>query len=205
PYQGQLIHGDVTHGGLKRTFIEKVNGQYQGAVFRFTQGLEAGINRLAWGPDGSLYVGGVGSTGNWVHAGKLWYGLQKLTFNDQSTFEMLEVSARSNGMEITLTAPISEFEKISAESFEIKQWYYQPTADYGGPKLDLKNLEVRSVHLSDDRRKIFLELEGMKPGHLVYLHIAQPFISQHEQSLWSTEAWYTLNQIPENEPGFTNP
>ncbi|MEO0473174.1 MAG: PA14 domain-containing protein, partial [Bacteroidota bacterium] len=81
PYKGQMIHGEVTHGGVKRVFAEKVNGQYQGAVFRFTQGLEAGINRMAWGPDGALYVGGVGSTGNWRHMiGELqnWYGLQRL-------------------------------------------------------------------------------------------------------------------------------
>ncbi|MCB0588895.1 MAG: c-type cytochrome, partial [Phaeodactylibacter sp.] len=42
PYQGQMIHGEVTHGGVKRVFVEKVNGAYQGCVFRFIQGLEAG-------------------------------------------------------------------------------------------------------------------------------------------------------------------
>jgi cytochrome c len=41
PYKGQMLHGDVTHGGIKRDFLEKINGEYQGAVFRFTQGLEA--------------------------------------------------------------------------------------------------------------------------------------------------------------------
>lgn len=46
PYAGQMLHGDVHHGGLKRVFLEKVDGVYQGAVFRFSQGLEAGINRL---------------------------------------------------------------------------------------------------------------------------------------------------------------
>ena len=49
PYEGQLLHGEVTHGGIKRVFLEKINGAYQGAVFRFSQGLEAGINRMVWG------------------------------------------------------------------------------------------------------------------------------------------------------------
>ena len=31
-------------------------------VVRFTQGLEAGVNRISWGPDGALYIGGIGST-----------------------------------------------------------------------------------------------------------------------------------------------
>lgn len=205
PYKGQLIHGEVTHGGIKRNFVEKVNGQYQGAVFRFIQGLEAGVNRLAWGPDGALYVGGVGSTGNWVDPGKFWYGLQRLEYNGKTAFEMLSVSARSNGMEITFTEPIAKGESISKESFEVLQWYFKPTADYGGPKLGEENLNIKSVHLSDDRKKVFLELEGMKPEHVVYVRIARAFMSEEDQSLWTTEAWYTLNAIPENKPGFVNP
>ena len=57
PYKNQWLLGDVTHGGIKRIFLEKVEGSYQGCVFRFSQGLEAGINRMVWGPDSSLYVG----------------------------------------------------------------------------------------------------------------------------------------------------
>ena len=60
-----MIHGELAHGGVKRVFVEKVNGAYQGCVFRFIQGLEAGVNRMVYGPDGALYIGGVGSTGNW--------------------------------------------------------------------------------------------------------------------------------------------
>ena len=84
PYAGQMMHGEVTHGGVKRVFVEKVNGEYQGVVFRFIQGLEAGINRMAYGPDGSLYVGGIGNPGNWAQSGKLWYGLQRLKYKWQA-------------------------------------------------------------------------------------------------------------------------
>ena len=108
PYKGQMIHGEVTNGGVKRVFVEKVDGEYQGAVFRFIQGLEAGVNRLVWGPDGALYIGGVGSTGNWGHNGKLWYGLQRLKYNENSTFEMLAIRAKSNGVEIEMTEPLAE-------------------------------------------------------------------------------------------------
>ena len=81
PYAGQMIHGEITHGGFKRVFVEKVDGEYQGTVFRFIQGLEAGVNRNVWGPDGALYVGMIGSTGNWGDVGKLHYGLQRLKYN----------------------------------------------------------------------------------------------------------------------------
>ena len=48
-YKGQMIHGEVTNGGVKRVFVEKINGEYQGSLFRFTQGMEAGVNRIIWG------------------------------------------------------------------------------------------------------------------------------------------------------------
>ncbi|QCR22380.1 PA14 domain-containing protein [Pontibacter sp. SGAir0037] len=197
PYKNQMIHGDVTHGGIKRVFAEKVNGAYQGVVFRFTQGLEAGVNRLAWGPDGSLYLGGVGSTGNWGHAGKLGYGLQKLTFNNSTTFEMLAVRAKPNGVEIEFTEPLKPGAGETAADYEIRQWWFKPTADYGGPKLDDQSLKIKAVKVSADRKKVFLELPDMKAKHVVYIHLNKESITSNTgRQLWSTEAWYTMNSIP---------
>ena len=200
PYKDQMIHGEVTHGGVKRVFVEKVNGEYQGAVFRFTQGLMAGINRIVWGPDGALYVGGVGNPGNWGHIGKLWYGIQRLTYNEKSAFEMLAVRAKTDGMEIEFTEPLGLDQGNSPGDYTVRQWWYEPTEAYGGPKMDEERLAVRSVNISDDRKKVFLELEGMKEGHVVHFRTGQ-FISASNNEMWSTEAWYTLNQIPEDDPG----
>ena len=202
PYKGQMIHGELTHGGIKRDFVEKVNGQYQGCVFRFIQGLEAGVNRLVWGPDGALYIGGVGSTGNWRQNDKLFYGLQRLKYNGKSTFEMLAVRAKSNGVEIEFTESLQEGQGWDKADYDIQQWRYEPTAAYGGPKLDLKNLNVLSVNVSDDRKKVFLELAGMKENHMIYVHILNPYVSAEGHGLWTSEAWYTMNQIPQNNPGF---
>lgn len=199
PYQNQMIHGEVTHGGLKRVYAERVNGRLQGAVFRFSQGLEAGVNRLDWAADGSLIVGGVGNPGNWHHKDKLWYGLQRLVYNGKSVFEMLSISARSDGFEIEFTEAIGKGQNISAEDFQIQQWYYKPTPDYGGPKLGLETLNVKAFSLSPDRKKVQLKLEGLKQNHLVYFRIVRPFNSELDHELWTTEAWYTLNQLPENQ------
>ncbi|MFK7981688.1 MAG: family 16 glycoside hydrolase [Saprospiraceae bacterium] len=201
PYKGQLIHGELTHGGIKRDFVEKVNGEYQGCVFRFIQGLEAGVNRLVWAPDGSLYIGGVGSTGNWRQNDKLFYGLQRLKYNGKSTFEMLAVRAKSNGVEIEFTEPLQEGQGWNEADYDIQQWRYEPTANYGGPKLDLANMDILSVNVSDDRKKVFLELAGMKENHLIYVHLLNPYVSAEGHSLWTSEAWYTMNQIPQNKPG----
>ncbi|MEO0900065.1 MAG: family 16 glycoside hydrolase [Bacteroidota bacterium] len=204
PYKNQMLHGEVTHGGLKRTFVEQVEGVDQGCVFRFSQGFEGGINRAIWGPDGNLYVGEIGNPGNWGQTGKKWYGLQRLVYTGGSTFEMLAVRAKSNGMEIEFTEPLDLKDGFQPEEYEVMQWYYLPTENYGGPKMNPQNLKIKSVKVAQDRKKVFLELDGMKEGHVVYIRLKKPFVSAKGHELWTTEAWYTLNRIPVNKPGFTN-
>ncbi len=202
-YKGQMIHGEVTHGGVKRVFVEKVNGEYQGCVFRFIQGLEGGVNRMVWGPDGALYVGCIGNPGNWAQTNKLWYGVQRLKYNNTPTFEMLAVRAKSNGVEIEFTEPLSVADGWDKNDYRVDQWMYLPTKDYGGPKLNEENLKIVSANVSDDRKKVFLELDGMKEDRVVHVQLKNHFISEKNNELWSTEGWYTMNSIPENQPGFS--
>jgi cytochrome c len=113
---------------------------------------------------------------------------------------MLSVSAHSDGFEITLTEPIKENRVVQASDFEILQWYFEPTADYGGPKKDQRELEVTAFSVSEDRTKIQLQLDGLKENHVVYFRIKRAFESENNHELWTTEAWYTLNKIPQNKP-----
>lgn len=202
PYKNQMIHGEVTHGGIKRVYVEEVEGQLQGCVFRFTQGMEAGINRIKWGSRDVLYAGGIGNPGNWQHSGTQWYGLQKLKYNNKSTFEMLSISARSNGIEIEFTEPLTDGDGWLKDDYLVKQWYYLPTKEYGGPKLDERELDIKSINVSKDRLKVFLELDGLKEDHVVYVKLMNHFVSEKNNSLWSTEGWYTMNRIPSNKNGF---
>ena len=196
PYKDQMIYGDVTHGGIKRIFIDEVDGVKQGAAFRFIQGLDAGINRTVWGPDGQLYAGGIGSGGNWRHEGRKWYALHRFNYNAKTTFEMLEVKAKVGGMEIELTEPIAKSEKVGIENFEMEQYYYEATEQYGGPKKGVEALKITAVNLSEDRKKIFLTTNGIKDRKVVYIRIKKPFVSESAQKLWSTETWYTMTKKP---------
>lgn len=197
PYRDQVIFGDVTHGGIKRLYVEEVDGDLQGAVFRFSQGLEAGVNRLVWGPDGKLYVGGIGNPGNWAHAGREWFGLERLAYTGDSAFEMLAVRALPSGFEIEFTEPLDADAGSDADAYRLRQWRYQPTAAYGGPKIDLEALDVTSVEVSEDRRIVRLGVDGLRRGSVVHVRLDPDEIrSRDGSSLWTTEAWYTLNRIP---------
>lgn len=196
PYAGQMLVGEITAGGIRRVFLERVNGEWQGAAFRFTQGLSCGINRLAWGPDGALYAGGIGASGNWS-----WNdtraGLDRLTPTDITPFEMLAVRAMHDGFEIEFTRPVDAGHAAELRNYEVRQWRYRPTIDYGGPKVDERTLVVAGASVGGDGRRVRLLIPGLRAdegGSVVYIRTDPRSLDGEE--IWSTEAWYTLNFVP---------
>jgi len=202
PFAGQMLFGDVTYGGLQRAFLEEVEGEYQGAVFRHSAGFEVGVNRVIEGPDKSLYIGGTGEGGNWGEAGKLPYGLQKLVPINDDTFDMTSMKVVEGGFQIEYTEPLSD-ETVAniAKAYQAKQWRYLPTSTYGGPKLDEEVLSVSGAQVSEDKRTVTLQLDGLKQDRVVYIRSPRPFEAASGNDLWSTEAWYTLNSLP----GYVSP
>ncbi len=198
-FSRQMLHCDVTHGGLKRVFVEKIGGEYQGCVFRFTQGLEAGINRFLWGPDATIFVGGIGSAGNWGQTGKLKHGLQRLKYRNPTIepFEMLAVRARKDGLSIEFTYPPADVCARVPDDYLIQQWRYVPTKAYGGPKVGVETLPVESVYRDNGGRTFDLRIPGLKAGHVAYVRLARTIRDREARAPVSTEAWYTLNRLGE--------
>lgn len=195
-FAGQLIIGDVRYGGLKRFFLEKVNGEYQGAVFRFcapAAPFSCGWNRLEFAPDGSLYLGGIGGgpgdapSWNW---NSRQYGLQKLVPTGKVPFELLAVRSTETGFQLEFTAPVGKAaEELS--SYSAKQWWYNPTEAYGGSPVGTASLAILSAKVSSDRRKVDLRTADIAVPKVVYLD-AQGVTSQDGERPWTAEAWYTL-------------
>ena len=125
------------------------------------------------------------------------YGLQRMKYNGKTTFEMLAVRAKHNGFEIELTEPLDPKIELKETDFLVQQWWYLPTENYGGPKMGLETLKLKNVTLSQGRNHILLEIQGLKKEHVVYFRIPDTLKSRTGQSLWSSEAWYTLNNIPQ--------
>src|SRR5690606_24342271 len=54
PFAGQILVGDQGQSKIMRVFLEKGNGEYQGASIDFRSGFQSGVLRMAWAQDGSL-------------------------------------------------------------------------------------------------------------------------------------------------------
>jgi glucose/arabinose dehydrogenase len=123
PFSGQLLVGDQGQSKIVRVFLEKVNGVYQGAAFNFVKGFRSGVLRMAWGNDGSLFVGqtnrGWGSTGNDP------YGLERLIWTGELPFEMKEVRMMPDGFEINFTKAVDKASVLHPESYQITSFHLQ--------------------------------------------------------------------------------
>lgn len=196
-FEGQMLLGELTAGGIRRVFLEMINGEYQGAVFRHSQGFEVGVNRMIWGPDGALYIGGIGADGNWKWKSTM-HGLQKLTPTGKTAFEMTSVSAQHDGFVIEFTKPVSKAWLKDQANYGITSWTYEPTAEYGGPKVDERAHKVTHAVPTEDGRRVRLTITGLEAGRCVGFRLDP--VSTEDEPIWSTQAWYTLNTIPRATP-----
>ncbi len=193
PYMGQMLVGELTAGGIRRVFLERVNGQWQGAAFQFSQGLSCGVNRLAWGPGGMLVAGGIGAGGNWNWKNTR-FGLDRLTPTGVTPFEMLAVRALHDGFEIEFTKPIESAWLENPANYEVRQWTYEPTSEYGGEKKNIEKLKVDIAQPSPDGKRVKLVIPGLRAGRTVSLRLDPD--SLNGEQIWSTYAYYTLNHVP---------
>lgn len=197
PFAGQMYLAELTMGGIRRVFLEEVHGELQGAVFRCSQGFEAGINRLIQGPDGNLYAGGIGADGNWNWRNTR-FGLERVRLTNKTAFEYHTLSATPDGFHARFTRPINPAWLADPSNYTVAQWAYQPTPEYGGPKIDEDTLAVTRAVPDPDAMGVRLTIPGRRRGAVVRLR-TDP-VSTAGEPMWSTEAWYTLNNIPGAEP-----
>jgi hypothetical protein len=203
-----MIFSDISRGGLYRAFLEEVQDpaisrlEYQGAVFPFTGGLEAGMHRLKIRSNGDIFVGGLG-TGEQTNKG--WrgtrFGLQKISaIPGDTAFEMLAVRSRRNGMEIEFTRPVGASGGLAA-NYRAEKWTFRSQECYGcGNKDSRANLTIGTPQLSPDRKRVYLPMTGLQAGDWVVRIVASNIQSQSGDPLLYTETQYTLRAISQTDP-----
>jgi glucose/arabinose dehydrogenase len=199
PFAGQLLVGDFGTASILRVALERVNGEWQGAVWPFARGFASGVNRLSFGPDGRLYVGGLKR--GWPSSGIQDQSLDQLSYRE-TPFEVLEVHVRKDGFALHFTKPVDPALAGDPQNWDASQFGYKFHSAYGSPEIDhagkehsATRLNMESVSVSDDRRQVRLKLSGWKPGYVT--SVRSPSLrSADGHKLWHDTFYYTLNQIP---------
>jgi len=195
PWDKQLYIGEQTHSEVQRVALEKVNGLYQGAVFKFLGGFGSGIIPLRQDAEtGHLFAGG--SSRGWASRGGKPFTFERVTWTGVTPFEILAMKAEKDGFTLTFTEPAGDSAADPA-SYAMDAWTYIYQAKYGSPEVDQAVPQISSATLSPDRKSVRLKIDGLIKGHVHHLE-AKGVKSSSGKPLWHTEAWYTLNEIPES-------
>ena len=202
PFKGQLMVGDFQNAIVTRVQLEKVNGEYQGAVWPFLKQFQSGVNRLAYGPDGKLYVGGCQAPISWKAVAPLDFALERISYTGKLPFEVKAVHALRDGFELTFTQPVEAKAAADPESYDVTQYGLKYHSKYGSPEFDHDGKEnaatvikVAAATVSPDKLKVRLKLEGWKPGYVTMVR-SLDVKNAAGDNLVNDAFWYTLNQFP---------
>ncbi len=192
PFAGQFFVGDQTLASVMRVFLERVNGHAQGACFPFLEGLQSGVNRVAFAPDGSLFVGETDR--GWGSIGGRPYGLQRIVYTGVEPFEIRAMRVHQSGFELEFTLDLDPKSASDPASYELGSYTYEYHADYGAPEEDTEPHRIERAELLDPRR-VRLDLSHLRANYVHELS-AGGVRSMTGDALLHDKAYYTLVEIP---------
>lgn len=197
PFEGQLLVGDQGMSIISRVFMEKVNGEEQGAAFLFRSGFRSGVLRMAWALDGSLFVGETNR--GWGSAGDANEGLERLVYNDKIPFEMKAVRAMPDGFEIEFTSPADLKSAQDLASYHVESFIYKYQPVYGSPPVNTEILKVKGVKVSADGLRARILVDNLRQYYIHTINVPGIREKQNFYSIVHPVAYYTLNNIPNGE------
>ncbi|MCP4784661.1 MAG: hypothetical protein GY903_10335 [Fuerstiella sp.] len=192
PFAGQIFIGDQTRSNIFRAALEKVNGQYQGALFNFIDHLQSGCIRIRFDQTGRLWVGQTGR--GWRSVGGKVEGLQRIEWDGRTVpFEMHSMKLTPSGFAVRFTRPVDPKTVRADGAITFKHWHYHYHGEYGSPKVDETEDASTVRSISDDGRTVHVDLP-LQVGQ-VYQIITQGIQADDGASMTTTTGYYTLNSL----------
>jgi azurin/glucose/arabinose dehydrogenase len=192
PFAGQLFVSDQGQSKIMRVSLEKVDGEYQGAVFPFREGFSSGLLRLEYGKDNALYAGQTAR--GWAATGGEKFALERLKWTGETPFEMYAITARKDGLDVTFTEQVA-LETVKASNFTVQNFTYLYHHNYGSPVVDIQENLITDTELLSDGKTVRLTMEGLRPGYIFEVKL-KGIRSAAGKSLLHDFGYYTMNAIP---------
>jgi hypothetical protein len=170
--------------------VEEVDGQLQGmaAELLANHGLRKGDNRVAFAPDGSLWVG---QTDHGWAGDK---GIQRISWTGKVPLDVKEMHLTKNGFEMIFTKPLEANAANNAETYKVRHYYYEYHAPYGSKEFDSQEESPKSVTVSEDRTKVTLEFEKMVAWRVYEFHL-KGLKGDDGEEIANPLVAYTLNHL----------
>ena len=207
PFAGQMLIGDQTQSNLLRVVVQKVGDVEEGSVMPFFEGLESGVMRPVFLPDGSLLLGQTGR--GWQAKGGKVAALQHVTWDGKTVApQILAMVATPAGFRVDFTQPLGNgvSEAILKTALSMESWVYRDAPEYGSPELDLQAEGTTALVVSPDRKSLGITLASTEQkkvhprqtGRIYHLKLSSATLFDANAQA-ELNAYYTLHAFPEKK------
>ena len=188
PFGGQAFIADIAHRNVMRVALEKVAGQYQGAVFDFIRPLSSSSYSSAFDTKGNLWIGSVGR--GWTAGDP---AIEIIRFDPQKTpFEMHRFELTKEGFNIHFTQPIAKA-PIKLKDVIVTEYRLEYWSEYGSEPMDERTVPVQRIRPNKNRQS--LSLQFPRKAGFIYVIQLNGIESATGLSLENNYGVYTLNQL----------
>ena len=187
-WTNHTLIGEMNQKNLVRVLEDEVDGTFQTALVPVFNGspLGMGSNRLAFGKDGSLYIGKTALS--WA-GGK---GITRVKWNGEAFLSLDQVKAQKEGFALRFSQAI---DATTLETLAVSRHTYAYHAAYGAPKKDLTKLEVKNAKLSADGMTLTFEIGALKEKYLHCIDMTG-LHGKDGGKLLGDKAWYQVVKAP---------
>jgi hypothetical protein len=205
PFAGQILIGDQTQSNLLRVVVQKVGDVEQASVMPFFEGLESGVMRPVFLPDGSLLLGQTGR--GWQAKGGKVASLQHVRWDGKTIAPVISsLQATPTGFRAEFTQPLAGgvSENILRSALSLESWTYRDAPDYGSPELDLRNDDVTRLTIGKDRKSLAIDLASTEIPQVHPVQTARVYhVKLASQTLFDAnapaqmDAYATVRRFPD--------
>ena len=112
-----------------------------------------------------------------------------------------DLHIKSDGVEIGFTSPIDDASAKDPQNYDIEQWNYIYSSDYGSPEMSVENpkqkghdpVDLDSVTVAPDHKSVFLKIADLKPVMQMKIHMK---IKAADGTVMDYAIYNTIQKIP---------
>lgn len=176
PFEGHLIGCEYDTRRLIRMSLRRVGDTYQGTAYPFSVSMEdpardfLGPLCAAVSPNGDLYVGGIRDSG-WGAGNNIGEVVRLRPTLDKLPAGIAEAWVERGRLVVSFTSAVDRTKAADPSNYAIESYRRVATPAYGGPDMDRRAEAVQRVEVSDDARRVTLELQPLREGFVYELRV----------------------------------
>ncbi len=205
PLSDQLLSFSWNHCSYYAVLRDRVDGVSQGAAVPLPGAFRAGAHRARVRPaDGHLYVA---CSDGWGTYAVQHGALHRVRYTGKKASLPTDFHAHRNGLTITFSRRLDPSVAENPSRYFAQQWEYVYSKSYGSPEYSVRHpekkghdpLTIRSAHLLDDGRTVFLEIPRIRPVMQMHVHAK---LTAEDGERFTADLFPTLRRLGEPFRGF---